>query len=82
MEANRSDERPAPGRRPKYDWDQMYAEIAVRADLDGLPDRQAELVDAMAQWCLDNWGEEPARSGLSEKIAPIYRHLRRVRKSR
>jgi hypothetical protein len=59
----------------------MYAEIAVRAELDGLPDSQAELVDAMAQWWLNRGGEQPSESVLKEKIAPIYRHPRKAGKS-
>src|SRR6476659_5505666 len=30
------------GRRPEYDWDAFYAELTVRADLDGLPAVQSE----------------------------------------
>jgi hypothetical protein len=73
-------EKPSPrraGRPPKYDWDQFYAELIVGADLDGLPATQAELVSQMANWCLENWGEQPADSVLKEKTAAIFNHPRK-----
>jgi len=72
-------ERPR-GRPPKFSWEEFYAEIAVRADLDGLPPTQADLTRAMSEWCLKHWGEEPSESLLKEKIAPIYRHPRKAGK--
>ena len=65
------------GPKPRYDWSAFYAEIAVRADLDSLPETAAELQRAMAEWCLDAWGKEPSETMLKEKIAPIYRHPRK-----
>ena len=67
------------GRKPKYDWNAFYVEIAVRADLDNLPDTAAELQRDMADWCQDTWGKVPGDTMLKEKIAPIYRHPRRGR---
>ena len=67
----------ARGRRPKYKWDEFYAEIAVRADLDNLPETAAELQRDMAEWCLNTWGEEPSETMLKDKIRLIYRHPRR-----
>jgi hypothetical protein len=85
-----SDERPlalqAPsrergrGRPPKFDWRAFYAEIAVLADLDNLPDTQAELERAMARWCFETWGYEPGESTLRQAVSPIYNHPRKVRK--
>jgi hypothetical protein len=66
------------GRPEKYRWDEFYAELVVRADLDGLPPTQAELIDAMAKWCQKRWGTEPAVSVLKEKVALIYRHPRKA----
>ena len=34
------------GRRRTYDWDAFFVEITVRADLDGLPEAQADLGEA------------------------------------
>jgi hypothetical protein len=70
------------GRPPKYRWDDFFAEIIVRADLDGLPETQAGLVRNMAEWCLDKWGDEPAESVLKEKISPIYKHPRKAQKKK
>ena len=68
------------GRPPIYDWSAFFAEIIVRADLDGLPDSQAELERSMADWCQDQWGASPGDSTIREKISPIYNHFRKVRK--
>ena len=67
------------GPKPKYDWNAFYAEIAVRADLDGLPETAAELLRDMAEWCMNEWGENgvPGETMLKEKISPIYRHPRK-----
>ncbi len=64
-------------RAPKYDWDTFFAEIAVRADLDGLPGTQADLERDMAGWCLEHWGEQPSESTIRSKVSGIYRHPRR-----
>jgi hypothetical protein len=67
------------GRPPKYRWDDFFAEIIVRADLDGLPQTQAELIAQMATWCIENWGDQPAESVLKERTAEIFRHRRKSR---
>jgi hypothetical protein len=75
---------PAPGiqkgRPPKYDWPAFHAEIAIRADLDGLRDTQAELERAMAEWCLRTWGREPPESMVRDNVSRIYRERRKARK--
>ncbi len=69
-----------PGPKPKYDWNAFYAEIAVRADLDGLPETAADLSRKMAEWCMNEWGENgvPGETMLKEKISPIYKHPHKV----
>ena len=62
------------GRPPTYDWSAFNVEIIVRADLDGLPESQAELERSMADWCQDQWGASPGDSTIREKILPIYNH--------
>jgi hypothetical protein len=69
-----------PGRPNEYDWEALYIEIAVRADLDGLPLKQSQLVDDMLQWCVDTLGKEPSESRLKEKIALIYKHPKKAGK--
>src|SRR5687768_13875436 len=66
------------GRRRTYDWDAFFVEIAVRADLDGLPTAQADFEKQMASWCENTWGKQPAESAIRDKIAPIYRHPRKA----
>ena len=68
------------GRTREYDWDAFYAEIAVRADLDSLPETQAGLEKDMADWCSKSWDKTPSESTLRDKISPIYqRHRKRGR---
>ena len=68
------------GRPPKFNWPAFYVEIVVRADLDCLPDTQAELERAMADWCSLTWGEVPGESTLRQVLSPIYSHPRKARK--
>ncbi len=68
--------RPERGRPPKYLWDDFWREVVRIADLDGLPETQAELEEVMAQWCEDNWNEQPGTSTIREKIAPCYQRDR------
>jgi hypothetical protein len=66
------------GRRPKYDWEAFHIEIARRVgkDPDGLPEVQADLEKAMADWCLMTWGPEglPAESTIRLQVTRHYRH--------
>ncbi len=67
------------GRPEGYLWHEFSAEIAVRADLDNLPETQAELIEQMQKWCLKKWGKEPAPSTIRLRIAPIYEHPRKLK---
>jgi hypothetical protein len=68
------------GRPQKFHWSEFYSEIAVRADLDNLPETQAELERDMADWCSETWGDVPSEARLREMVSPIYRHPRKARK--
>jgi hypothetical protein len=60
------------GRPALYDLKEFYATVAVMADLDGLPESQADLVRHMSSWCLRRWRDSPSETWLKEKLAPIY----------
>ncbi len=60
------------GRPPKYLWYDFLREVVRRADLDGLPEKQADLEKQMQEWCASEWGQEPTVSAIREIIAPIY----------
>jgi hypothetical protein len=66
------------GRIPTYDWESFYAEIAVLADLNGLPERQGELIKTMTAWCMSEWGKEPAESMIKKKISRLYGDKRKT----
>ncbi len=66
------------GAPSKYDWEEFFTEIIVLADLDSLPDLQADLEREMAAWCLDKWGKEPSPSTIRRKVNAIYNHPRKA----
>ncbi len=69
------------GRPPKYNWDEFFVEIIRLANgIDGVPETQSELEATMAEWCLNQWGTEPAESTIRDKISPIYKAIREGRK--
>lgn len=64
------------GRPPKHAWHEFYEQVISLANRpDGLPERQSDLINIMAQWCHDTWGDEPASSLLRDKVSRIYRKL-------
>jgi len=68
------------GAPPKYNWDAIWAEIVVKADLDGLPKTQADCIRWISDWCQKEYGEAPSETMLKEKLRPVYRHRRKVGK--
>lgn len=64
------------GRPKKHDWESFLREVVRIANCpDGLPERMAQLEQAMAIWCLETWGYEPSESQIRDKLAPLYRRL-------
>lgn len=69
------------GRPTKYNWEGLFIEIIRRANHpDGLPATLAELEKEMAEWCQNNWPEEPGESTLRDKISPIYQLIDKASK--
>ena len=68
------------GAPPKYNWDLIWAEIAVRADLDNLPSTQAECIHDISTWCIERFGEAPSDTTLKSKLKFVYGHHRKVGK--
>ena len=68
------------GRPVEYDWDAFTIEIIRIADLDGLPETQAELISQILEWCSLTWGKEPAESSVKSRISLIYNGLGRGQK--
>ncbi len=68
------------GAPAKYNWDLIWAELVVRADLDNLPSTQAECIRDISQWCGDRFGDAPGDTRLKEKLKLVYRHHRKVSK--
>jgi hypothetical protein len=75
-----ADERSRVGRPPEYNWDALVVEIIRIADMDGLPDKQSELVSQLLQWCENTWERQPAESGIKLKVSRIYNGLGRGQK--
>jgi hypothetical protein len=64
------------GRPPQYRWQEFAAEM-VRRSLAGPIPNQAALEQHMAQWCVDNWGGQPASSVIREWVQPTFKMMRR-----
>ena len=56
----------------------MYVEIAVRADLDNLPETAAELERDMADWFQEHLDTVPGETQLKKTISSIYNHPRKT----
>ena len=67
------------GAPAKYNWDLIWAELAVRADLDNLPSTQAECIRWISQWCTNRFGDAPSETMFKEKLKLVYRHPKRGR---
>jgi hypothetical protein len=59
--------------RPALDWGSFYLELAERVKRGDLPAKQEAFVAEMQKWCLENWGQEPGRSTILQKISPFYK---------
>jgi hypothetical protein len=68
------DERPkknSGGRPPTWNWVAFDGEIARVANTpDGLPERHS-LTKHMLDWCMNEWGNTPAESGVRDRIARL-----------
>ena len=61
------------GGRPRtYDWEEFLIELGVHVHVHGLPDKQADLVERMMQWCTDTWGCEPALSEAKKRVSTFW----------
>lgn len=64
------------GRPAEYDWDAFTIEIILVANsIDGLPEKQSELIDQMLQWCENTWGQQPSLTSVKNRISQIYNGL-------
>ncbi len=68
------------GRPEKFEWDEFWSEVALKAEFEGLPETQAKLQDDMLAWCLQTWGREPAESTVKNRLSDLYERLRKERK--
>jgi hypothetical protein len=60
------------GRPPKWDWAAFDREMMRLANTpDGLPERDSLTVH-MLEWCMREWGDTPADSGVRARIAERY----------
>ena len=69
-------------RKPKYNWDEFYAEIAARAATSGLPAKQTAFEAEMLEWCERRWGGEPSVGAVRQRIGPIFRAFRERNKEK
>jgi hypothetical protein len=67
------------GPERRYDWDGFFTALIARVHFHGLPEKQADLVDEMADWFArrSEIGEGPDVSTIRKRIAPVWRTLRK-----
>jgi hypothetical protein len=63
------------GRPPEHDWNSMHGEIVRLADLDGLPETQAELMAHLRNWFSERYDTEPQQSELYRRVSPIWQYV-------
>ena len=63
--------------RPSMHWDSFHLEMTTRVQNNNLPEKQESLIADMQKWCLQNWGQEPGRSTILQKISPYYQQFKR-----
>jgi hypothetical protein len=65
------------GRPQTIEWDWIYREIIIEADLHGLPEDQGDLIKVIGKRYKQKFGKHVGRSTLQEKISPIYNDPRK-----
>lgn len=62
----------------RYDWDEMYAQVAKRIHDHGVPDSQTQFVTEMMDWFVrrSENGDVPDESTIRRRLSPIWRTLR------
>lgn len=68
------------GRPAEHDWNACTLEVIRYADLNNLPDSQAELVRHLLGWFSDTFDKEPAESAVKAFVSKIYNGLGRGQK--
>ena len=66
------------GPERRYDWDGFFTALIKRVHFHGLPEKQADLVEDMADWFArrSETGDGPDVSTIRKRIAPVWRALR------
>lgn len=66
------------GPERRYDWDGFFTALIKRVHFHGLPEKQADLVDEMADWFArrSETDDTPDVSTIRKRIAPVWRALR------
>jgi hypothetical protein len=72
------------GRKPQYSEQEFLALCVCEANVNGLPDTQAEFVESMAKLASVLWGQEqtPGETWLKERVRTIYEQRERHEKGR
>jgi hypothetical protein len=67
-----------PGTPSKYDWDGFYVELIRRVHLDGIPERQKDLIAEMQDWFIghSSEGEAPDESTIRRRIQAVWKGLK------
>jgi hypothetical protein len=63
--------------RPSWDWDSFYLEVSERIKNETYPEKLEAFVLEMQGWCLTQWGFEPGRSTVLQKLSPFHKKFSR-----
>lgn len=66
------------GPERRYDWDGFFTALIKRVHFHGLPEKQTDLVEEMADWFArrSETGDAPDVSTIRKRVAPVWRALR------
>lgn len=64
------------GRPPKFNWDQIWAEICRIAYNAVPPITQAEVIRQVSDWCMRRYGESPDENTFKPKVRALFQALK------
>jgi len=70
------------GRKPKYNWPEIHAEIIRRFSRGELSKYQNAFIIDMQEWCKQQWNESPSDTNLKNYISPFYKVKKESEKSK
>ena len=64
------------GRKVKFDWDVIVAEVIRRVHEEGVPDNDRDFANKLFRWALDKFENPPADDSIRKKVPIWFSRLR------